>query len=266
MSARNIIIYLFTVIFIFSCDENNVNQFPEIVETYDYGIGVNDSYISKITYSKNNALLSQEFISDLNDSMILSVKKDVYNYILEKSYYFLSINGLAYKSIDTVKNSYIISEYNYIYNENGYLIEKKINANIFSDNEFKNVSTTVTGRILFEISNGNTMQIVTERKFEGKYNYTEKEISVMSFLKNSNTLGIQNFKQPFTGKPNTNLIESIKYSYYKDDVLEEKGTVKYGYLIDSSTYKVVRESEFFNSELEQKNPLRTIRNFTYLTE
>src|SRR5690606_22169315 len=105
----------------------------------------------------------------------------------------------AYKTIDSIAESYlIIAEYNYTYNEEGFVVNKSIQGTMYNLIS-EELEYDVTGNVTYTIENGNTTQAIYERSFIGTENYTEREIHTFTYTNKLNTIGLQGFSQPFFG-------------------------------------------------------------------
>jgi hypothetical protein len=264
---KSIVYSLLVGLFVLSsCNDKGVNPVVKTVLVSSYEISFGDSFISKILRRKDGYLLEQEVIGRLNDTTMLSILYDSQNQTLQKKYYFTLANGLAYKSIDSVSDSQLIAEYAYDYNVDSFCVGQQFTGKIYSDFGFQVPVTNVTGSILNEIQNNNTVQSLVEKTYTGKVNFTEKQVFIYSFLPYENVAGVQNFSQGFKGKSNKNLIDSIEYTYFKDNVLLESGTVMYSYVTDSVSKRILRETQLYTSDNKDKAPVETIRNISYPTK
>jgi len=264
MKNRFLVFGLLVVVF-FSCNRDKSNDRPVVLNQYDYEVTVSSDRISKIVkYYKGNKI-DQENVAKYNDTTMLSVLSDYSGTILQKKYYYLNTTGIAQKSIDSVKNEKITGTYFYNYSPEGYLTSQTIDANRYSD-DFITVSSHITGNSENTIEGNNIVKTVINRTIESTSDYTEREEYYFYFLENENKDGIQFFSQKYLGIPNQNLVDSIRYVSYKNDVKIESGLYTYSYIINENTKQLVQESELYTSDNTSLQRVKTVRNYYYIAE
>lgn len=258
-----ILIALSLVVLCTSCIKNKHDNRPLLTTQYNYELTITSDRISKIVTRSGSVLLNQEYIAKKNDTTYLSILTDTYAETIEKKYFYVNSQNLAYLSIDSIKNDNIITTIEYQYTPEKYNISNNLVADIY-DESFSEVLYHVVGNTSNTIENGNVVKTEIKRTYSGNSNFDEKEIYEFYFTDLINKDGIQYFSQKFTGNPNTNLIDSVSYHYYKNDVLIKSGKFTYTYSIDEETKRVLKETEYYRSDSPEYNDVKTINNYSYI--
>ena len=108
--------------------------------------------------------------------------------------------------------------------------------------------------------------MIVEKNYEGAYVGTEKEVYDYYFVDEQNVDGVQYFCKDFLGEKNTNLVDSVRFTHFKDGVKIESGVYKYAYILNIDTKRIVQESEEYNSDNEKVYDSKTINKYTYTSK
>ena len=255
-----IIISTLSLFLMYSCKEKQEDIV--LLSQNEFEVQFDNNKISKITTTSEGVLVNQEILSIKNDTTRLSIMADSYGNLLQKRFYYIGLNGKTYSSIDTIYNDNVISHYDYAYNAQGFLVNQVFEAEIYSD-LFITPNIHVTGVLNFTIENENTVKMVIEKNYEGAYVGTEKEVYDYYFVDEQNVDGIQYFSMDYLGTKNKNLVDSVRYTHYKNDVQIETGCYSYSYILDMDSKRIVQESESYHSNNEKVYDRKTINKYTY---
>ena len=255
-------ISLLTIFLITNCSKKE-NENTHVISTNQYFEYNYSDFFSRIitrTYNNSTDIITEQ----INDSVYCTVNYDYLQVPYKKEYWYIDSTNKAYKTIDSIAESYlIIAEYNYTYNEEGFVIHKLIQGKMYNLIS-EELEYEVTGDVLYTIENGNTTQAIYERSFIGTENYTEREIHTFTYTNTLNSIGLQGFTQPFLGKSNTHLINTETYEFYKNTILQEKGEYTYSYILEDSL--IQEEVRLYTPENENEYSIRTHSFYTKINE
>ncbi len=252
---QKIMIFLFLLLGLTSCDlwELYEIKFVDVPnnETYKYELNYKDSIITGYKVYINDELFEAAKLYP-DSTSCLQVIKDKNNRIKQKRYYYLNVDTLANRTVDTlfIPDSTTIIETRIEFINKGYISKKIVNRFLL----FNTVDTINTNyRYFYSKQNINRIEIADSA---GK---CSDNIEYSTF---KNKLDVDNFSITYLGKKTTNLISKIEWkASCNDDENIAISTSTFEYKFDDKN-KITEKTETYTPEYNKLTDSRVERTVT----